>query len=168
MAPSVGSAAAAALAAAKPPASVGPTTLAELKERLPKAVNTPELRFSCPEERKFGAIAEVKATLPEADPHHDPNEAHDHDHDEEHGHEGEVHFLLGDQPIQDLWEGKGLTVNRFGKSQRLQRLHHRDHFIPALVKGTRDLVECDDGIIQSNNSPIVTFFCSPPLPPVTC
>ena len=26
------------------------TTLAELKERLPKAVNTPELRFSCPEE----------------------------------------------------------------------------------------------------------------------
>ncbi|MBK8218766.1 MAG: polysulfide reductase NrfD [Myxococcales bacterium] len=35
------------------------------------------------------AIAEVKATLPEADPHHDPNEAHDHDHDEEHGHEGE-------------------------------------------------------------------------------
>jgi molybdopterin-containing oxidoreductase family membrane subunit len=38
------------------------------------------------------AIAEVKATLPEADPHHDPNEAHDdhaHGDDEEgeHGHE---------------------------------------------------------------------------------
>jgi Ni/Fe-hydrogenase subunit HybB-like protein len=38
------------------------------------------------------AIAEVKATLPEADPHHDPNEAHDdHAHDEEgdEGHAGE-------------------------------------------------------------------------------
>ena len=36
-------------------------TLAELKERLPKAVNTPELRFSCPEERKFQVVEEVKA-----------------------------------------------------------------------------------------------------------
>lgn len=37
------------------------------------------------------AIAEVKATLPEADAHHDPNEAHDHDHAEgdDHGHAGE-------------------------------------------------------------------------------
>ena len=35
------------------------TTLAELKDRLPTAVNTPELRFSCPEERKFQVVEEV-------------------------------------------------------------------------------------------------------------
>ena len=30
---------------------------------MPVAWNTPEIRFDCPEERKFGAIAEVKAHL---------------------------------------------------------------------------------------------------------
>jgi phosphomannomutase len=39
----------------------GGRTLAELKDRLPQAVNTPELRFSCPEDRKFGVVEEVKA-----------------------------------------------------------------------------------------------------------
>ncbi|MBF0094918.1 MAG: phosphomannomutase/phosphoglucomutase, partial [Alphaproteobacteria bacterium] len=32
-------------------------------DRLPKPVNTPELRFPCPEERKFAVIDEVKARL---------------------------------------------------------------------------------------------------------
>ncbi|MSP49572.1 MAG: phosphomannomutase/phosphoglucomutase [Alphaproteobacteria bacterium] len=41
----------------------GKATLAELKDRLPQAVNTPELRFSCPEERKFKVVEEVKAWL---------------------------------------------------------------------------------------------------------
>jgi phosphomannomutase len=39
----------------------GPDTLATLKDRLPQAVNTPELRFSCPEDRKFKVVEEVKA-----------------------------------------------------------------------------------------------------------
>lgn len=30
---------------------------------MPVAFNTPEIRFDCPEERKFGAIAEIKAHL---------------------------------------------------------------------------------------------------------
>ncbi|MBM3534436.1 MAG: phosphomannomutase/phosphoglucomutase [Alphaproteobacteria bacterium] len=38
-----------------------PVTLAELKDRLPQAVNTPELRFSCPEDRKFEVVEEVKS-----------------------------------------------------------------------------------------------------------
>ena len=38
-------------------------TLAELKDRLPQAVNTPELRFSCPEDRKFKVVEEVKEWL---------------------------------------------------------------------------------------------------------
>jgi phosphomannomutase len=41
----------------------GDRTLAQLKDRLPKAVNTPELRFSCAEDRKFKVIDEVKAWL---------------------------------------------------------------------------------------------------------
>ena len=41
----------------------GQATLAELKDRLPQAVNTPELRFSCSEERKFKVVEEVKAWL---------------------------------------------------------------------------------------------------------
>ena len=40
-------------------------TLADLKDRLPHSVNTPELRFSCPEERKFKVVEEVKAWLKE-------------------------------------------------------------------------------------------------------
>jgi phosphomannomutase len=41
----------------------GSRTMTELKEAMPVAFNTPEVRFDCPEERKFGAIAEVKANL---------------------------------------------------------------------------------------------------------
>ncbi|MDA8048477.1 MAG: phosphomannomutase/phosphoglucomutase [Rhodospirillales bacterium] len=37
--------------------------LSELRAALPKAVNTPELRFACPEERKFAVVAEVAARL---------------------------------------------------------------------------------------------------------
>ena len=43
----------------------GKATMTELKEAMPVAYNTPEIRFDCPEERKFGAIAEVKANLAE-------------------------------------------------------------------------------------------------------
>jgi phosphomannomutase len=38
-------------------------TVAELRDGLPQAVNTPELRFPCSEERKFKVIDEVKARL---------------------------------------------------------------------------------------------------------
>jgi len=38
-------------------------TLAHRRERLPHMVNTPEMRFDCPEERKFKVVAEVKARL---------------------------------------------------------------------------------------------------------
>ncbi|OFX14257.1 MAG: phosphomannomutase, partial [Alphaproteobacteria bacterium RIFOXYD12_FULL_60_8] len=38
-------------------------TLAERFDRMPHPVNTPELRFDCPDERKFGVIEEVKARL---------------------------------------------------------------------------------------------------------
>jgi phosphomannomutase len=41
----------------------GSRTMTELKDAMPVAFNTPEVRFDCPEERKFGAIAEVKANL---------------------------------------------------------------------------------------------------------
>lgn len=41
----------------------GQATMAELKDRMPIAYNTPEVRFDCPEARKFGAIAEIKANL---------------------------------------------------------------------------------------------------------
>ncbi|MHA1108495.1 MAG: phosphoglucomutase/phosphomannomutase PgmG [Alphaproteobacteria bacterium] len=37
--------------------------LATLRDRLPKSVNTPELRFPCSEERKFGAVEEVAGRL---------------------------------------------------------------------------------------------------------
>jgi phosphomannomutase len=37
--------------------------LATLRDRLPQAVNTPELRFPCSDERKFGVIDEVAARL---------------------------------------------------------------------------------------------------------
>ena len=43
----------------------GTQTMAELKDAMPVAFNTPEVRFDCPEERKFAAIAEVKANLAE-------------------------------------------------------------------------------------------------------
>jgi phosphomannomutase len=40
-----------------------PEGLAELRERLPKVMNTPELRFPCPEERKFAVVREVRDRL---------------------------------------------------------------------------------------------------------
>lgn len=41
----------------------GTVTMTGLKDAMPVAFNTPEIRFDCPETRKFGAIAEVKANL---------------------------------------------------------------------------------------------------------
>ena len=38
-------------------------SLGQMREALPKVINTPELRFDCPDERKFGVIQEVKARL---------------------------------------------------------------------------------------------------------
>jgi len=38
-------------------------TLAHRRDRLPHMVNTPEMRFDCPEERKFKVVAEVKGRL---------------------------------------------------------------------------------------------------------
>jgi phosphomannomutase len=40
-----------------------PYTLAEFLDRLPKVVNTPELRFACPAERKAPVIEEVRGRL---------------------------------------------------------------------------------------------------------
>jgi len=40
-----------------------PKSLVELRDALPQAVNTPELRFPCREDRKFAVIDEVKARL---------------------------------------------------------------------------------------------------------
>ncbi|WP_142848299.1 phosphoglucomutase/phosphomannomutase PgmG [Telmatospirillum sp. J64-1] len=40
-------------------------SLAHRHDRLPHPVNTPELRFDCPEDRKFAVIEEVKARLKE-------------------------------------------------------------------------------------------------------
>jgi phosphomannomutase len=41
-------------------------SLAEMRDGLPQPVNTPELRFDCPDERKFGVVEEVKARLKKA------------------------------------------------------------------------------------------------------
>ena len=38
-------------------------SLAEFLDRLPRVVNTPELRFACPAERKLPVIEEVRARL---------------------------------------------------------------------------------------------------------
>ena len=38
-------------------------SLAEMRDRLPAVVNTPELRFPCAEERKFAVVREVEARL---------------------------------------------------------------------------------------------------------
>jgi phosphomannomutase len=46
--------------------SRSPATLATLRDRLPRTINTPELRFPCPEERKFAVIDEVRARLEQA------------------------------------------------------------------------------------------------------
>ncbi len=41
-------------------------SLAEMRDSLPQPMNTPELRFDCPEERKFKIVDEVKARLQKA------------------------------------------------------------------------------------------------------
>jgi phosphomannomutase len=41
-------------------------SLAELRDRLPAVVNTPELRFACPESRKFEVVREVRDRLQRA------------------------------------------------------------------------------------------------------
>ncbi|MGH7034169.1 MAG: phosphoglucomutase/phosphomannomutase PgmG [Stellaceae bacterium] len=41
----------------------GNETLAQFRDTLPYVVNTPELRFACPEERKFAVVDEVRARL---------------------------------------------------------------------------------------------------------
>lgn len=38
-------------------------TLADMRNGLPQLINTPELRFDCPEERKFAVIEEVRGRL---------------------------------------------------------------------------------------------------------
>ena len=38
-------------------------SLAEMRDQLPEVVNTPELRFPCPDERKFAVVDEVKARI---------------------------------------------------------------------------------------------------------
>jgi len=40
-----------------------PQSLAEMRAALPKVVNTPELRFPCPEDRKFKVVEEVRERL---------------------------------------------------------------------------------------------------------
>jgi phosphomannomutase len=37
--------------------------LSAYRDRLPEMVNTPELRFECPEDRKFAVVEEIKARL---------------------------------------------------------------------------------------------------------
>jgi phosphomannomutase len=44
----------------------GTASVAEMRDRLPAVVNTPELRFPCSEARKFAAIDEVRARLRQA------------------------------------------------------------------------------------------------------
>ncbi|SEH32607.1 phosphoglucomutase/phosphomannomutase PgmG [Magnetospirillum fulvum] len=41
-------------------------TLATRRDQLPALINTPEIRFPCPEERKFSVVEEVRARLTEA------------------------------------------------------------------------------------------------------
>jgi len=41
-------------------------SLAEMRDRLPAVVNTPELRFPCPENRKFEVVREVRERLRQA------------------------------------------------------------------------------------------------------
>ena len=41
-------------------------SLAEMRDALPQMVNTPEIRFDCPEERKFKVIEEVRERLKSA------------------------------------------------------------------------------------------------------
>jgi phosphomannomutase len=41
-------------------------SLAEMRDRLPAVINTPELRFECPEDRKFEVVREVRERLRQA------------------------------------------------------------------------------------------------------
>jgi phosphomannomutase len=41
-------------------------SLAEMRDGLPQPVNTPELRFDCADDKKFGVVEEVKARLKKA------------------------------------------------------------------------------------------------------
>ncbi len=41
-------------------------SLADMRDGLPQPINTPELRFDCPDERKFGVVEESKARLKKA------------------------------------------------------------------------------------------------------
>jgi len=41
-------------------------SLADMRDGLPQPINTPELRFDCADERKFGVVEEVKARLKKA------------------------------------------------------------------------------------------------------
>jgi phosphomannomutase len=41
----------------------GKRTLAEIRDSMPKTFSTPEVRFDCPEERKFAAVAELARQL---------------------------------------------------------------------------------------------------------
>ncbi|MBU6420410.1 MAG: phosphomannomutase, partial [Proteobacteria bacterium] len=41
-------------------------TVGEFRASLPKVLNTPELRFDCPDERKFAVVAEVAERLKES------------------------------------------------------------------------------------------------------
>jgi phosphomannomutase len=43
-----------------------PLALADIVDRLPAVVNTPELRFPCPEDRKFAVVGEVRDRLRQA------------------------------------------------------------------------------------------------------
>jgi phosphomannomutase len=45
----------------------GGVSVAHLRDKLPVVINTPELRFPCPEERKFKVAEEVKARLKGSD-----------------------------------------------------------------------------------------------------
>jgi phosphomannomutase len=44
----------------------GEVSLAQLRDRLPAVVNTPELRFPCEESRKFAVVSEVRGRLKKA------------------------------------------------------------------------------------------------------
>lgn len=41
-------------------------SLAEMRDKLPQLINTPELRFDCPEDRKFKIVEDVKGRLKQA------------------------------------------------------------------------------------------------------
>jgi phosphomannomutase len=46
--------------------SDGQQTLAEFRKSLPLMINTPELRFGCPEDRKFAVVDEITERLERA------------------------------------------------------------------------------------------------------